>query len=56
MPILSEDGLGEALYKYYSAFDEWIPDDLWLKGITVSAQDLAGIRGKYRAFDDAESP
>ena len=52
-PPLTEDGLREALSRYYSAFGGWSPTDLG-GGDDVSPQTLAGIREKYQAFDEVD--
>ena len=52
LPPLSEDGLREALSRYYTAFGGWRPTDLGGGG--VSPQTLAGIQAKYQAFDEGD--
>lgn len=58
LPRLSEDGLREALYRYYAAFrgreTGWMPGGRWAKAVPVSPAEAAGIRRKYSAFDDQE--
>ncbi len=55
LPPLTEDGLREALHRYYSAFGGWSPTDLGGGGGGgVSPQTLAGIREKYQAFDEGD--
>ena len=56
---LSEDGLREALYRYYAAFRDretgWMPGERWAKAVPVSPTELAGVRRKYSPLDDQES-
>ena len=52
LPRLSDDGLREALYRYYTAFRDhreigWMPGGWWAKAVPVSPTELAGIRRKY---------
>ena len=58
LPRLSEDGLREALYRYYAAFRDretgWMPAERWAKAVPVAPAELAGIRRKYSPFDDQE--
>ena len=58
LPRLSDDGLREALYRYYAAFRDretgWMPGERWAKAVPVAPAELAGIRRKYSPFDDQE--
>lgn len=58
LPRLSEDGLREALYRYYAAFRDretgWMPGERWAKAVPAAPAELAGIRRKYSPFDDQE--
>ena len=48
---LSEDRLGEELYRYYSAFPGWMPPDEWTTPTSVSRRESDAIRSKYLAYE-----
>ena len=56
LPEMSQERLREEFYKYYSAFDEWTSDEVWVKKTPVSEQELAAIRTKYRSFEREAAP
>ena len=49
LPERSTTALLEDLYRYYSAFQGWMPSEQWSKPITVDPRDSVAIRSKYLA-------
>ena len=55
LPALSDDGLRESLYRYYSSFEGWMPDERWITQVPVPPHVQEGIRDKYLALEKPES-
>lgn len=55
LPVLSDDALREAFFRYYSSFEGWMPDERWIKRVPVPPHVREGIRDKYLALEKPES-
>ncbi len=49
LSVRSANELLEELYRYYSAFQAWMPTEEWTRPTSVHPQDLVAIRSKYLA-------
>ena len=51
LPVLTDDALREAFYRYYSSFEGWMPDAAWVKEVPVPLDVRDSIRDKYLALE-----
>ena len=51
LPVLSDDALQKAFYRYYSSFEGWMPDETWVKAVPVPPHVRDSIRDKYLALE-----
>ena len=50
LPTRSDEAIRKSAWRYYSAFDGWMPEQ-WVKEVAVSPQASAAIRNTYIALD-----